>query len=417
MVKILGAAVLFAAASAFAGCTLERGREVPASSATDAEGKALRVSPEGVEASEPAIAAGTDGRVFVAYVQKSGEAGDLFVRAYDPGKGELGEPVRVNPTPGQARTWYGDPPTIAVAPSGAMHVGWTAKYPDGARGTMLFMSVSRDGGRTFEEPVRVDDDPEPASHGMHSMAIGADGRVHFAWLDERYLRTKKRAARRSGHSPVLAFFNHTPIPEREPNAELYFATSSEDGRSFGRNLRVEGDVCPCCKTSVLVSPGGRVLIGYRKVFPGEMRHIAVSRSWDGGATFEGPVQVSDDRWHIEACPVSGPAMRADGEAVRIAWFAGGEAEPKGIYTSQTVDDGATFAPRALVAETDAGGSPAWAGAGLLWSAEARIGMWNAGGTSMLAEGRSVVATDANGRACYAFVSTEGERKSVRLGVE
>ena len=344
-ITAIGLAALFI----LVGCG-ERAIERPSavdSPAPGVQAKSLLVSPEGAEASEPAIAAGADGRVFIAYVQKSGEAADLFVRAYDAAKDALGDAVRVNPVAGQVKTWYGDPPTIAVGPSGAVHVGWTAKYPDGAKGTILYMSVSRDGGATFEAPVRVNDDAEPASHGMHSMAIEKDGTVHFAWLDERYLKSKPAAATPTPHNGHGNAGPHPEEAEVEPNAELYHANWGGAG-TFTHNVKLAGDVCPCCKTSMVVSDKGRAAIGYRKVFDEEFRHIAVTSLNDFGDSWSEPVQVSDDGWRINACPVSGPALRFDGDALEVAWYSGADAGQKGVYVSRWTDlAGKTYEPRKL----------------------------------------------------------------------
>ena len=387
----------------------------PSAEATPYE--SVQVSGEGEGASEPAIAV-VNGRVVVAYVVKSGEDGDLFVRSFDPAKKSFSEPVRVNPVRGQVKTWYGDPPTVVAGPEGKMYVGWTAKYPGGERGTILYLSTSSD-GRTFDEPVRVNDDAEPASHGMHSMAIGPDGKIYFAWLDERYLKGKPAAAAtptpHGGHGNPNA--NSGPHPEEaevEPNAELYFA-SSADGISFGPNRRLAGDVCPCCKTSTVVSDKGRVAIGYRKVFNSDFRHIAVTSLNDSGDAWSQPVQVSDDGWRINACPVSGPALRWDGDELAIAWYSGGEAGPHGIYTSRSSDGLRSFAPRKLVEETSGGGSPVWAGERLFWSTEGSIRGADAGGAGISFEaGKNVVAAKADGRAYRAFIVADGDRKAVLL---
>lgn len=403
-----------------AGCSAstESKNAGPTSVASNLPPSGFRVSQEGVDASEPAIATLTDGRVVVAYVVKEGEAGDLNVHIVDPASSALSEPVRVNPVAGQVKTWYGDPPTVAVGSNGNLFVGWTAKYPQGAQGTILYMSVSQDGGRTFEEPVRVNDDTAPASHGMHSMAIAPDGRVHFAWLDERYLKVQSALP----SMPMQHLGHATPHPKEadvEPNAELYYAVST-NGKSFSANRRLASDVCPCCKTSTAVSSTGDLAIGYRKVFNGEYRHIAVNTLKDGSDGFSQPVQVSDDGWKINACPVSGPALRFDRDDLVVAWFSGGDAGPQGIYVSRSTDLGRTFAQRTLVEETHAGGLSNWAGDRLFWSGEgeirsadlARSGTFE---VNSAGAGKNAVAAQVGNRSFFAYVRTEGDTKSVWLG--
>ena len=424
----LAALVFWIVGSLFTGCSTPYdtdGGAAPAPQPSRASYEAVRISIEGEEASEPAIRE-TGGRIVVAYVVKTGEAGDLYVRSYDPSKRTLSIPARVNPVQGQVKTWYGDPPTIATGPGGKIYVGWTAKYPDGERGTILYMSTSRDGGGTFDEPVRVNDDADPASHGMHSMAVAPDGRIYFAWLDERYLKSKPTAAAavptpHGGHGSANA--NAGPHPEEaevEPNAELYFAIS-QDGTSFeGKNRRLAGDVCPCCKTATVISDKGRVAIGYRKVLNGEFRHIAVTSLNDVGDAWSQPVQVSDDGWRINACPVSGPALRFDGDALDVAWYSGGEAGVPGIYTTRSTDGARTFAPRRLVAESS-GGSPAWAGTRLFWSSEGDVRGLDVLGSApsiSFGSGRNLAAAaTTDGRAYRVFVIAEGDHKSVWLSMD
>ena len=408
-----------------AGCEAPANRSEgtdPTPSSSEPAYEAVLVSGEGEEASEPAIAIGPDGRILVAYVVKLGEAGDLYLRSFDPLKKETSIPVRVNQLQGQVKTWYGDPPTITAGPGGKIYVGWTAKYPDGKRGTILYMSISRDGGASFDEPVRVNDDTQPASHGMHSMAVAPDGRIYFAWLDERYLKSKPADATptpHGGHENSNA--NSAPHPEEaevEPNAELYFAMSA-DGTSFeGKNRRLASDVCPCCKTATVISDKGRVAIGYRKVFNGDFRHIAVTSLNDFGDAWSQPVQVSDDGWRINACPVSGPALRWDGDELAIAWYSGGETGPRGIYASRSRDGAQTFEPRRLMAETSGGGSPVWAAERLLWSSEGEVHTADVGNSNAavsLGAGRNVVAAaTSDGRAFRSFVLAMDDRKSVWL---
>jgi hypothetical protein len=96
----------------------------------------------------------------------------------------------------------------------------------------------------------------------------------------------------------------------ESNRVAYFASSADGGRTFSRNVKLAGEVCPCCKTSLAVGEDGRVYAAWRQVMPGNFRHIAVASSGDGGETFNAPTVVSDDRWELRGCPVSGPALAA-----------------------------------------------------------------------------------------------------------
>ncbi|HEX8561040.1 MAG TPA: sialidase family protein [Pyrinomonadaceae bacterium] len=350
-------AALCAALALTAGCapaaTRGEGQGAAAAEAAPGDAKAraasaVRVSAEKTEAAEPAVAAGADGTVYVTWVEHRGKEADVWLARFGGGEMPLGPPVRVNPDAGVATAWHGDPPTLAVARDGAVYVGWTARDGRAPRSSTLYLSASLDGGRSFGPPSKVNDDAKPGVHGMHSLAVARDGRVYLAWLDERDIRPKEAdPSKAPSHM-------HT-----ESNRFVYFASSADGGRTFSANRKLADEVCPCCKTSLAVGGDGRVYVGWRQVLPGNFRHIAVAASADGGQTFERPSVVSDDRWEIQGCPVSGPALAAgtDG-SVRVLWYTAGEAGKPGLYWSESRDGGRAFSPRRVLSETGGHGTPA-----------------------------------------------------------
>lgn len=333
----------------------------------------IRVSADETNANEPAIAAGKDGTVFVVWVEHKGkkEANVMF-QPFDSKGEKKGEPIRVNSQPNQATAWRGDQPTIKVGHDGTIYTGWTARAENekGAANT-LYLSVSRNGGLNFDAPVKVNDDTAPASHGMHSLAVDNSGRVFFAWLDERYLNSKKDKANldEDFRFENAAFFDHKD-EKAEPNAEVYFAVSGDGGKTFSANEKIADDVCPCCKTTLLAGAEGQVYVGWRQVLAEDFRHIAVASSSDNGNSFSSPVIVSNDRWQINACPVSGAALALNSENnLAVAWFTAGEAGERGLYLSESKDGGKTFPSRVLVSESAISGTPILLpdGKGIIWA--------------------------------------------------
>jgi len=196
----------------------------------------------------------------------------------------------------------------------------------------------------FASPVKVNDDRKPAVHGMHSLAVAGGGRIYLAWLDERNIAQAAESAAGGHHM--------------KSNSEVFISFSTDGGQTFSSNQRIAANVCPCCKTALAVAPDGRVYASWRQVLSGDFRHIAVSSSIDEGKSFSRPVIVSDDRWMISGCPVSGAALNvgANGE-LRVLWYTASEAGAPGLYWSESTDGGRTFAPRRTFINGQVRGTP------------------------------------------------------------
>jgi hypothetical protein len=317
----------------------------------DRQGLAIRISPEGTDAAEPAIAGDVNGNMFVAYIEHSGELADLYVQKYDANGKISSDRVRVNPTAGEVKAWKGDPPTIAVGQDRTVYVGWTRAYTGpNTKGTNLVLSVSKNGGQTFDSPVKINDDEQPASHGMHSMAIDDKGRIFSAWLDERNIKFDGHAPRPTGTE-----MHHD---DAEPNSEVFYSVSEDGGKTFAANKKIATGACPCCKTAVLAAADGTVYISWRQVLKDNYRHIAVSHSNDGGKTFSEGTIVSDDKWQLFACPVAGAALASSApQKLDVVWYTAGSAGAPGMYLVKSSDSGKTFGSRMLIDDKASASTP------------------------------------------------------------
>ena len=374
----------------------------------------LQLSAPGVDAAEPVTASAPDGTFYVAWVNHEAKKADVMLGRFNR-EGEMqGSPVRVNRNPGVATAWRGDQPSLTVGHDGAVYVVWTARVEAGSKhGTDLFMSVSNDRGQSFASEVKVNDDKVPGAHGMHSLAVAQDGRVYVGWLDERNVSAPRPSTKADGH-------------HMESNRELYLAYSTDGGRTFSANRKVAVDACPCCKTSLAVAADGTLYAGWRQVLPGNFRHIAVASSTDGGQNFSGPVIVSDDRWMLQGCPVSGPSLSVDaGGSLKVVWYAAGEANEPGLYFAESKDRAESFSTRQLVSQEGVRGTPALASG----NNSATIALWqtaNTAETKMVELGKAGAAlsvaanaelpagTVSNGKLFVAYIAKEKENRSVWL---
>jgi hypothetical protein len=311
----------------------------------------IQISAPEVDAAEPVTATAPDGGFYVAWVNHNANSeSDVMLARFDNEGVSSGSPVMVNQQAGVATAWRGDPPSVAVADK-SVYVLWTARVEsDGKKGTDLYLSVSQDSGKTFATAVKVNDDKLPGAHGMHSLAVAKDGKIYIAWLDERNVAAPQPSKHAGGH-------------HMESNRELFISYSTDGGKTFSKNQKVAENACPCCKTALAVSSDGTLYASWRQVLPGNFRHIAVASSTDGGASFSSPVIVSDDKWVLQGCPVSGPSLSttADGTLI-VVWYAAGEGDAPGLYFAETRDKARTFSPRSLMMQETVKGTPALAAA-------------------------------------------------------
>jgi hypothetical protein len=383
-----------------AGCAREaKQQEVTASPQPAANSlKPVRVSAENTDAAEPMVAPAPDGTAYVAWVEhRENKEADVLLAHLDREGRATTSPVRVNSRAGEATAWRGDPPTVAVSPDGTVYVGWTARVEAAGHANDLYLSASRDGGKTFEKPVKVNDDGKKVTHAMHSLAVAADNRVYVVWLDERNVVMPP------------ADDKGKKMEHMEANRDVFFAASLDGGRSFSPNQRLAKNACPCCKTAVTVGAGGQVFAGWRQVLPGEFRHIALAASEDEGKTFSAPVIVSDDRWMTASCPVSGPALSAEDDgALRVVWYTEGDRGAPGLYWAESRDQGKTFSESKPFAKGQARGNPLLlvsgkGGANVVWES-------NEGGASRVMS----APLTADGAASLTPLTTSGELPSATV---
>jgi hypothetical protein len=403
MQRIIG--ILLPAMLVFAGC-----KHLAATHEKHRPPQPVQISTSGIDAAEPVITSAHDGTFYVAWVNHDARQADVMLARFNDAGQIQGSPVRVNRQPGAATAWRGDQPSVAVAPDGTVHVLWTPRVDAGDKhGTNIYLSSSTDRGQNFATEVKVNDDKAPGDHGMHSLAVAGDGRIYAVWLDERNVHAPKPSTKAEGH-------------HMESNRDLYLAYSTDGGRSFSANTKVASDVCPCCKTALTISPDGTLYAGWRQVLPGSFRHIAVAGSTDGGKNFSTPVIVSDDRWVLQGCPVSGPSLSVDRASgnLKVVWYAAGEGTAAGVYFAESKDKGHSFTPRELLSQETVRGTPAIAGTMALWqtseTTETKMRpLGNAGSAlSVAANAELPAGAYVNDKLFVAYIGTEKEKRSIWL---
>jgi hypothetical protein len=271
--------------------------------------------------------------------------------------------VRANDRPGDAAPHEQAPAQVAVGPEGNVYVLWQNNREVSGRrfpASDLRFARSTDGGRRFGPAVTVNDDAggPPSSHTFHDVAVAPDGTVWVSWIDsrvrdaERARRTPRPPAPPSGDSTRHMHGQGGGMKEDAdlPGSEIRVARSTDGGKTFGPSVAVGGDVCPCCRTSLAVGPDGSVYVAWRKVFPGDVRDVVVSRLAPGAASWSDPARVHADGWVFPGCPHAGASVAVDARGrVHVGWYTGKEGR-QGLWYAASDDAGRTFGrPAALLA--------------------------------------------------------------------
>jgi hypothetical protein len=102
---------------------------------------------------------------------------------------------------------------------------------------------------------------------------------------------------------------------------------------------VDAKVCECCPTTAAVTAEG-IITAYRNRSDDEIRDNYVARLVNG--KWSTPAPVFNDNWKIAACPVNGPSLSANGNAVVMTWFTV-KNEQGQAYAAFSQDAGKTFA--------------------------------------------------------------------------
>ena len=184
-------------------------------------------------------------------------------------------------------------PRVAFTPKAVVVSAIVGEQGKGKDGDLLAWR-SADGGRTWSEPVRVNDAVGSAREGLHAMASDGKEILFAAWLDLRMTGTR-----------------------------VYGASSTDGGATWSANRMVyespSGTVCQCCHPSVAADGSGNIFVMFRNALDGS-RDLYLTRSGDGGKTFDAAKKLGRGTWKLEACPMDGGTLAIDPDGrVNTIW--------------------------------------------------------------------------------------------------
>ena len=280
--------------------------------------------PAAADSMGPNLGTGPDGTVVLSWMEPDGDGHVLrYSVLASSGWGAAQTVVRGD-------NWFvnwADFPSIVPLSGSLWAAHWLQSQPAGGYAYDVMISLSEDGGETWSVPFMPHTDGTPTEHGFVSLYPDGDD-LGLIWLDGRKMVNEFdiNDVTASGMTLRAATFRKNKLPIRES--------------------LVDDLICDCCQTDIALSRIGPVAV-YRNRTTNEVRDIYVARrvlgEWQDG------VRVSADDWHISACPVNGPIIRASDDTVIVAWFTAANDQPL-VKASWSTDGGQTFGEPIVVNE-------------------------------------------------------------------
>lgn len=305
-----------------------------------------------------------DGRILLSWInRREGRRNVLQFSSYTEADGWQSQP-RTIAIGNSLSASAANTPHLLATRDGALWAQWLQSRPNGAKHDAdVVLARSRDGGMTWAQMARVNDDGAPAEHGFAAMWPTGDDSIGIAWLDGR--KPADAATAQAGHEAAAPADSHDAqaMAGMQHGGEDAGASTQVRVNGFDMNLHRGADVvldphsCDCCQISAVMTGKGP-LLAYRARSAEEIRDIAVRR-FDNGE-WNAPKLVHADGWKIQACPVAGPAMAAQGNEVAVLWYSERDGKPllqlahskdagDNFTTPVTVDTGDAVLGRAAVA--------------------------------------------------------------------
>ncbi|MGY6217435.1 sialidase family protein [Methylolobus aquaticus] len=186
----------------------------------------------------------------------------------------------------------------------------------------MIVAFSRDGGTSWSRGANPATGDLTNNQSYMDLTADDDGLFHLVWLDDR--------------------------DENGNSQGLRYARSLDQGETWHAETTLDATACTCCWNRVAALPGDGIVVLYRDQEPHDMR---LSRSEDGGTSWQPMSAVGDFGWHFSGCPHCGGALAIASQGDRatlhsIVWT--GRTDAAGLYYLSSADLGHSWSsPRAI----------------------------------------------------------------------
>ena len=271
----------------------------------------------------PTVTVGPGGQVYVTWVDcltdedcTTSNPDIYFARSTDGGQSFQARMLVSDDGPAA----FANAPKIATDDEGTIYVVWqdnrAATSSDDSWD--VYLSRSTDGGLTFSPSVRVDDHVANAYQYEPDLAVTPAGTVYVSW--QRY-----------AYDGSLGAWD----------SDVYVATSTDGGSSFGANVKVSDGANNQFKSTIAVGPSGNVYVAWSDFRDDSYGDVFFARSTDGAGSFSPNVRVNSYASQAQVYPEL--AVDAN-ERLYVVWLdarrAGDAASD--VYMARSTDLGLSF---------------------------------------------------------------------------
>lgn len=202
-----------------------------------------------INASNPSISVNQKtGIIYTSYIKTESELTNVYLVISDDNGKTFSDPVRVNDIVGSAAEMYNLIP-IRFGPNNEVYVAWMTlrddpDFPWGV--TEIRVSKSVDGGKTFGPAVNpvMGDDSEKA---FFDLAVSDDGTLFVSYLDSMTNQYGK-----GDLGKIIGY----PSSYR-------LVKSVNGGKSFNSPITLDNQNCVCCQTASITGPNNEVYFAWR----------------------------------------------------------------------------------------------------------------------------------------------------------
>ncbi|MHA2428782.1 MAG: Ig-like domain-containing protein [Candidatus Hermodarchaeia archaeon] len=202
-------------------------------------------------------------------------------------------------------------PSVAVDSKGVIHVVWTDYRNDAD----IYYANSSDGGTTWSQGKRVNDDVAFAFQGSSFRSIAVDGNdnLHVVWLDVR----------------------------NNPLGDIYYANSTDGGITFGENKKVNDISNGSWDASIAIDGNDIICIVWADNRDDITKSdIYFAKSMDGGVSFSANKKVNDD--NLPSVEQRTPYVAVGNGIIGVAWADRRNSGYESIYFANSTDGGESF---------------------------------------------------------------------------